>query len=79
MQRRGKHVRLFKSGENDAHKIFKELSKQGKIYFKDEEKIVVQLSDDIYITYRSVSVSGPPTININLPKFDIIKFKFIEE
>ena len=39
MQRRGKHVRLFKSGENDAHKIFKELSKQGKIYFKDEEKI----------------------------------------
>ncbi len=31
---------------------------------------VFKLSDDIYITYRAVSTSGPPTIDIKLPEFE---------
>ena len=75
-----KNIRLFRGGEKDAHKIFEELSKEGKIHFENNEKIIFKFSDDVYITYRSSSKSGPPTIDIKLPSFTgNIKFKFIEE
>ncbi|NGX63247.1 MAG: hypothetical protein KR126chlam6_00655 [Candidatus Anoxychlamydiales bacterium] len=72
-------IRLFNGGKKEGIQIFKELTKDGKIIYKDSEKIISQLSDEIYITYRPISKSGPPTINIRLSnKTKPIKIKFIE-
>ena len=72
-------IRLFKGRQNDAAQVFTELTKKGKIIHKDSEKIISQLSDEIYITYRPLSTSGPPTIDIKLPEMqNIIKLKFLE-
>ena len=74
------YTRLFEGGTEEALEVFKDLTKNGKIIFKDGEKIITQLSDDIYVTYRSSSKSGPPTIDIKAPDFkQNIKIKFLEQ
>lgn len=73
-------IRLLKGGQKEGKEVFNELTKQGKIIYKDSEKIVSQLSDEIYITYRPISTSGPATIDINIESFERnIKIKFLEE
>ena len=72
-------IRLFKGGCNESLQVFKELTKEGKIICKDSKKIISKLSDEIYITYRPISKSGPPTIDIRLSdQIKPIKMKFIE-
>lgn len=72
-------IRLFRGGENEANNIFNALTKNGELYYKEAEKIIYKLPEDIYVTYRSFSKSGPPTIDIKLPNTDKnIKLKFIE-
>ncbi|MBI5346267.1 MAG: hypothetical protein HZB76_03910 [Chlamydiae bacterium] len=74
------YIRLFAGGPNDAVQVFNELTKNGKLIHFDELRKVYQLSDEVYITYRSLSKSGPPTIDIKLPEMEHnIKLKFFEE
>ncbi|NGX36289.1 MAG: hypothetical protein K1000chlam1_01130 [Candidatus Anoxychlamydiales bacterium] len=69
----------FRQGYPGAAEVFTELTKKGKIIHKEREKIISQLSDEIYITYRPLSTSGPPTIDIKLPEMEnTIKLKFLE-
>ena len=72
-------IRLFKGGENEALNVFKELTKGGKIICSDSEITVIKLSDELHISYRQLSKSGPPTIDINVEGVENnIKLKFIE-
>jgi len=72
-------IRLFQGGKEEGLKVFNELTKKGTIICKDSEKIISKLSDEIHITYRSLSKSGPPTIDINVEGLERnIKYKFIE-
>ncbi|NGX44281.1 MAG: hypothetical protein K1060chlam3_00447, partial [Candidatus Anoxychlamydiales bacterium] len=72
-------IRLFEGGQNESLRVFDELTKRGKIIYKDSEKIISELSDEIHITYRLLSKSGPPTIDIKLPDMEHnIKLKFLE-
>ena len=73
-------IRLFEGGQNEAMQVFKELTKSGKLVRTEKNITIYKISDDIYITYRQVSTSGPPTIDIKLPEMEHnIKFKFLEE
>lgn len=73
------YIRLFKGGQKESLQIFNKLTKQGKIIYRDSEKIIAQLSDEIHITHRVLSKSGPPTIDIKLPDMKHnIKLKFLE-
>jgi len=74
------YIRLFKGGPNEAMQAFKWLIRKGKLVRQEESIIVYCLPDDIYITYRSISQSGPSTIDIKARGFkQNIKIKFIEE
>ena len=73
-------IRLFKGGQNEAVQIFDELTKNGKVIYQDNLTKIYKLSDDTYITYRSFSKSGPPTIDVKLEGLkNNIKIKFLEE
>jgi len=73
------YIRLFEGGQSEAMYVFKKLIKDGTpIPIKDSINIY-KLPNDIYITYRPKSVSGPPTIDIKLPGLkNNIKLKFLE-
>ncbi len=73
-------IRLFEGGKKEASQIFNKLTKNGEIYFKDTEKIIYKFSDNTYVTYRPISKSGPPTIDIKMDGLEKnIKLKFLEE
>ena len=72
-------IRLFKGSEKEGLNVFKTLSKDGRITFNNGKMMISNLSDDIHITYRLTSKSGPPTIDINTPLLERnIKLKFLE-
>jgi hypothetical protein len=73
-------IRLFQSGENEARKVFQKLTKEGKIVYSETSITICKLPDDIYITYRPLSTSGPPTIDIKIKGIkDNIKLKFLDK
>ena len=73
------YSRLFKGEKNEANQIFNKLTKNGNLIFQNNKKIISKLSDEVYITYKPLSESDPPTIDIKLPGIkDNIKLKFLE-
>ena len=73
-------IRLFQGGQNEAMQIFKKLSKDGKLVHSTQSLTIYKLSDDTHIIYRSISTSGPPTIDIKLSGTkNHIKLKFLEK
>ena len=73
-------IRLFKGGKKEGMVVFKKFSKNGKLIKKNTYPgEMFTLSDGTLIGYRSVSTSGPPTIDIKLSNSkDYIKLKFID-
>jgi tetratricopeptide (TPR) repeat protein len=73
-------VRLFLGNENEARQVFNLITQQGTIVYSDSKRIVSQITNDFYVTYRPLSTTGPPTIDVNLPGRERnIKLKFLEK
>ena len=72
-------IRIVYGNLHEAEAIFKSLVKDGKCIINNSEKQIYKLSDELFITYRSKSISGPPTIDINIrSQKNNIKLKFAE-
>jgi hypothetical protein len=72
-------IRLFKGSQKEGWNVFNKLTENGKLVASDKKINVYKLSDNTHITYRPISKSGPPTIDIKIPEFKgNIKLKFIE-
>ncbi len=66
--------------KNESLKVFKELTKDGKLVNNNYPGKMYILNDGTRIGYRPISTSGPPTIDIKLPEIaDNIKIKFLEK
>ena len=72
-------VRIFQGNKEDAERLFQKLTKDGKFHSSGVDRTTFVLEDGTHISYREVSTSGPPTIDVKLPKSDQkIKLKFKE-
>jgi hypothetical protein len=76
-------ARELPGGTHAAEKMFKELTKGGKVLTPSDLAgrggILYKMPDGSHITYRPASRSGPPTIDINVPSLRNIieKLKFL--
>ena len=71
-------IRILQGGAKEAEKMFAKLSKGGTVMKDHGVHKLVKMPDSTVLGYRTVSTSGPPTIDVHLPKHNIIKLKYLE-
>jgi hypothetical protein len=76
---RGEDIRELPGGIRAAEDLFDFLRVAGTDYRSEPNlKIVKLLGQDAFITYRPVSTSGSPAIDVNIPGYPFIRFIFSE-
>ncbi len=76
----GENIRVVTGSADDAERFFEELASEGTHHQTIPYGKVVKMPEGRgFVTFRSESKSGPPTIDINMPEFPgIEKIKFKE-
>jgi hypothetical protein len=75
---RGEDIRELPGGIRAAEDLFDFLRVAGTDYRSEPNlKIVKLLGQDAFITYRPVSTSGSPAIDVNIPGYPFIRFHFL--
>jgi hypothetical protein len=73
----GPDIQIVPGGINAAEKLFNYLRIGGTIYYSGPNMTVVQLpSNTGFITFRSTSRSGPPAVEVNIPRTLFMKIHF---
>jgi len=73
----GRRVRELPGGAQAAKDLFDDLRVAGRVLLENDKITVVELPGDAgYVTFRPVSESGSPAVDINVPGIPFIKVQF---
>lgn len=75
---RGYNVRELREGTKAAGELFDYLSVGGTVYRSESNLTIIKLpGKSSFVTYRPVSTSGPPAIDINIPGIRFMRLHFV--
>lgn len=73
----GEDVRELSGGTEAATRLFDYLTVGGSVYRSEPNLTIVKLPGKAsFITYRPVTASGSPAVDINVPPIPLMKFHF---